>query len=435
MLENAFWSVTRVPLALPVKLLTWTLKQHWRSQWHTMWAFVSVAALACTLSNSAQAQRNQYDLLRNRMVEEHIASEGVTNPRVLESMRTVPRHLFVLPQLRNQAYFDQALDIGFKQTISPPFIVAYMTEVLDPQPTDRVLEIGTGSGYQAAVLSSLVKEVYSIEIVEPLGKRTAALLERLNYDNVFTRIGDGYLGWPEKAPFDKIIVTCSPEDVPKPLVDQLKEGGRMIIPLGERYQQVFYLFEKEGGKLKQTELVPTLFVPMTGKMEELRDVQPDPTKPTLANGGFEEDENEDGLADGWHYQRRSTLSEDAFAGSKSICFENDESSRTAHMLQAFPIDGTKISRLKMSWAMKSENIRQGRSPQEQPGIVIYFFNSRRIPTDRVAIGPWLADQASWKQSSVMVEVPRTAREAIIQAGLNGATGTLYLDEFSLEPVQ
>ena len=137
-----------------------------------------------------------------------------------------------------------ALPIGEQQTISPPFIVAYMTQEIDPQPTDRVLEIGTGSGYQAAMLSPLVKEVYTIEIVEPLGKRAARTLKRLGYKNVFAKVGDGYLGWPEAAPFDKIIVTCSPEKVPQPLVDQLKDGGLMIVPVGERYQQNLYLFRK-----------------------------------------------------------------------------------------------------------------------------------------------------------------------------------------------
>src|SRR5581483_9449123 len=149
---------------------------------------------------------------------------------------------------------------GDKQTISPPYIVAYMTELLDPQPDDKVLEIGTGSGYQAAVLSPLVKEVYTIEIVESLGKAAAKRLKDLKYKNVFCKVGDGYLGWPEHAPFDKIIVTCSPENVPKPLVEQLKDGGKMIIPLGERYQQVFHLFEKQNGELKATRLGNTLFV-------------------------------------------------------------------------------------------------------------------------------------------------------------------------------
>ena len=142
-----------------------------------------------------------------------------------------------------------------------------------------MLEIGTGSGYQAAVLSPLVKDVYTIEIVEQLGKHAKLTLKRLKYTNVHTKIGDGYHGWPEQAPFDKIIVTCSPEKVPQALVDQLKEGGRMIVPVGERYQQMLYLFKKEDGKLKSEALCPTLFVPMTGKAEDQRQVKPDPLHP------------------------------------------------------------------------------------------------------------------------------------------------------------
>src|SRR5262249_14748693 len=161
---------------------------------------------------------------------DYIEREGVTNPLVLASMRQVPRHEFVLTGYRKDAYFDTALPIGEKQTISPPYVVAYMTEVIDPRPQDRVLEIGTGSGYQAAVLANIVKEVYSIEIVESLGRSAAERLHRLKYNNVKTKVGDGYLGWPEHAPFDKIIVTCSPENVPKPLIDQLKEGGRLLVP-------------------------------------------------------------------------------------------------------------------------------------------------------------------------------------------------------------
>ena len=205
--------------------------------------------------------------LRNQMVDEEIVAAGVKNPRVIAAARATPRHEFVLPGVPlRTAYYDMALPIGEGQTISPPFIVAYMTEAIDPQPNDKVLEIGTGSGYQAAILSGLVKEVYTIEIVEPLGKRAAKTLKRLHYDNVYAKVGDGYLGWPEHAPFDKIIVTCSPEKVPQALVDQLKEGGRIVIPVGERYQQTLYLLKKANGKLVSEALVPTMFaVPMIGR--------------------------------------------------------------------------------------------------------------------------------------------------------------------------
>jgi protein-L-isoaspartate(D-aspartate) O-methyltransferase len=159
------------------------------------------------------------------------------------------------------------LPIGYGQTISQPYIVAFMTQQLAPKPTDRVLEIGTGSGFQAAVLGQLVREVYTIEIVEPLAKRAAEVLARLGYTNIHARAGDGFKGWPEAAPFDAVIVTCSPTEVPKPLVEQLKEGGRMIIPVGSAGDQSLYILEKKHGKVEQRAVMRVAFVPMTGEAE------------------------------------------------------------------------------------------------------------------------------------------------------------------------
>ena len=176
--------------------------------------------------------------------------------------------MFLPADSRRLAYEDESIPIGEGQTITPPFDVAFMTQVLDPKPTEKVYEVGTGSGYQAAILSRLVKEVYSVEIHKPLGERAAATLKMLGYSNVKTRVGDGYAGWPEAAPFDAIIVTCAPQDVPPPLVEQLKEGGRMVIPLGDRFNQKVYFMEKRDGKLVGKALMPTLFVPMTGTAQE-----------------------------------------------------------------------------------------------------------------------------------------------------------------------
>lgn len=363
------------------------------------------------------------------MVDEFITAEGIDDQRVVEAMRTVPRHEFVRPSLRRLAYFDQALDIGHKQTISPPYIVAYMTQMLEPQPHDRVLEIGTGSGYQAAILSGLVKDVYTIEIVEPLGKQAATRLRKLGYDNVHAKVGDGYLGWPEAAPFDKIIVTCSPESVPEPLVEQLKEGGRMIIPLGERYQQVFHLFEKRDDKLVATRLQPTLFVPMTGRSEERREIQPDPANPELVNGGFEDANAETGRFAHWHYQRRSSvMSNDAPEGRHFIRFENDEPSRTGHALQAFAIDGSQIGALSFSLKYRTSDIRIGRQQTEQPSLVLYFFDPQRLPIGQATIGPWRSNTSTWTTAEGRIAIPSRTREAILQIGLNGATGTLDVDD-------
>ena len=215
----------------------------------------------------AAKDADEFAPARKRMVQRHLVERDVTNPRVLDAFRTVPRHKFLPPETRRQAYDDESIPIGEGQTITPPYDVAFMTQALDPKPTDKVYEVGTGSGYQAAILSRLVKDVYSVEIHKPLSERATKVLKEVGYDNVHTRHGDGYAGWPDAAPFDAIIVTCAPENIPKPLVDQLKDGGRMVIPLGDRFNQVVHLVTKKDGKLTDRELRPTLFVPMTGQAQ------------------------------------------------------------------------------------------------------------------------------------------------------------------------
>jgi len=213
------------------------------------------------------AGADPYAVPRQRMVAEQLARPGrdITNARVLAAMGKVPRHEFVPEPLRADAYSDRPLPIGHSQTISQPYVVAFMTERLEPQPTDRVLEIGTGSGYQAAVLAELAAQVYTIEIVEELAQRAAADLKRLGYTNIHVRTGDGYNGWDEAAPFDAIIVTCAPEQVPAPLIRQLKDGGRIIVPVGPAWNQDLVLLRKRGGKLEQRAVLPVSFVPMTGE--------------------------------------------------------------------------------------------------------------------------------------------------------------------------
>ncbi len=204
---------------------------------------------------------------RNALVDSFVKNPRslVTDPKVIAAMRATPRHRFVPETWQSQAYRDQPLPIGHGQTISQPSLVAYMTQELKPQPTDRVLEIGTGSGYQAAILSQLVAEVHTIEIVAPLAERAAAVLADLGFGNVKVRAGDGHLGWPEAAPFDAILVTCAPDAVPPALVEQLREGGRMVIPVGpENGVQELYLLEKRGGKIERRAILPVRFVPMTG---------------------------------------------------------------------------------------------------------------------------------------------------------------------------
>ena len=202
------------------------------------------------------------------MVERQLRPRGIDDPRTLRAMAKVPRERFVPKELEARAYDDSPLPIGFGQTISQPYIVAFMTQELRPKPTDRVLEIGTGSGYQAAVLSELVAQVYTIEIVRPLAQRAAVVLQALGYKNVLVKGGDGYKGWPEYAPFDSIIVTAAPDHVPQPLIEQLKEGGRLIIPVGKTHAQRLYTYEKRGGQLKETAVIPVRFVPLTRDRDE-----------------------------------------------------------------------------------------------------------------------------------------------------------------------
>ncbi len=202
------------------------------------------------------------------MVEKQIELRGIKDKRVLAAMQKVERERFVPDDVRPHAYADRALPIGYGQTISQPYIVALMTELLELHGPEKVLEIGTGSGYQAAILGELAKEVYSVEIVPELADHAAKLLKELGYANVKTRLGDGYRGWPDKAPFDAIIVTCSPDDVPQPLVDQLKEGGRLVIPLGMQTKpQQLILMIKRDGKLERRPVIPVSFVPMTGELQ------------------------------------------------------------------------------------------------------------------------------------------------------------------------
>ena len=200
------------------------------------------------------------------MVHEQIAARGVQDPRVLDAMARVPRHELVPVELRDFAYEDRPLQIGYEQTISQPYVVAYMTEQLQLRGDERVLEIGTGSGYQAAVLSLLAREVYSIEIVAPLGERASADLARLGYSNVHVRVGDGYRGWPEHAPFDAIIVTAAPGHVPQPLIDQLAVGGRLVLPVGDWSQELLRI-ERSASGLREEHLIGVRFVPMRGEAE------------------------------------------------------------------------------------------------------------------------------------------------------------------------
>jgi protein-L-isoaspartate(D-aspartate) O-methyltransferase len=224
-----------------------------------------VVSFACgAFGNGDRPAAQGFDAQRRAMVDQQLRARDIVSARVLDAMRKVPRHLFLPEGQRHDAYGDYPVPIGHGQTISQPYIVAFMTQALDVRPTDRVLEIGTGSGYQAAVLAELVKEVYTIEIVEPLAERARETLSSLGYRNVFVRAGNGYLGWPEQAPFDRVIVTAAPDDVPPALVEQLKVDGVIAIPVGDIVQEL-RIMRKTAKGLETLETLPVRFVPMTGK--------------------------------------------------------------------------------------------------------------------------------------------------------------------------
>jgi protein-L-isoaspartate(D-aspartate) O-methyltransferase len=398
----------------------------------------------CLLPSVVFAQpRPSFDEARRRMVEEEIVGAGVKNEHVIQAMRDTPRHEFVAPQYRQNAYFDMSLPIGEKQTISGPFVVAYMTEQLDPQPTDTVLEIGTGSGYQAAVLSPLVKDVYTIEIVEPLGKSAERTLKRLKYDNVHVKIGDGYRGWPEHAPFDKIIVTCSPEKVPQPLVDELKEGGQMVIPVGERFEQMLYRYTKKDGKLVAEPLRPTLFVPMTGTAEAGREVQPDPLHPHMVNGSFEDEAGSTGEPRGWYYCRQMKIdtvdnSEPRLSGSGPdgkhfLTFTNDVPGRMSRALQGFALDGKKIGEIEVNAMIRGRNIQSGQSPEQLPQISLTYYDDSWTIIGRVFAGPYRGT-FDWHSVSDILRVPPKATKCIMHLGLLGGTGEFSIDSVSIRPI-
>src|SRR5438270_4807757 len=231
---------------------------------------VLMVVLGATACHRKPASTSEFAAERQKMVQEQLKPRSINDERVLAAIAKVPRQEFVPENMRAKSYSDSALPIGHDQTISQPFIVGFMTEQLRPQPTDRVLEIGTGSGYQTAILAELVKDIYTIEIIEPLAKDASARLARLSYSNAHVKVGDGFQGWPEVAPFDAIIVTCAPDKVPQPLKDQLKEGGRMIVPVGNGMDQQLFLLEKKDGQVAERAILPVRFVRSEEHTSELQ---------------------------------------------------------------------------------------------------------------------------------------------------------------------
>ena len=230
------------------------------------------------IHEAKQADDDAHRQRRLSMVEQQLMARDIDDQRVLDAMRRVPRHLFVPRERQRLAYIDSALPIGHRQTISQPYIVALMTQLGRPTPTAKALDIGTGSGYQAAILAELVAQVYSIEILEPLAREAKTRLDQLGYKNIQVRHGDGYRGWPEQAPFDLILVAAAPDHVPQALVEQLKPGGQMVIPVGASYQDLLLIEKAADGTISQRNITPVIFVPMTGEAEKPRAAGPQPVE-------------------------------------------------------------------------------------------------------------------------------------------------------------
>lgn len=377
----------------------------------------------------------KYTARRTELIERVLKPGGIRDEAVLRAVAATRRHEFVPEAVREDAYLDRALPIGEHQTISSPFIVSLMTEILQTQPTDRVLEIGTGSGYQAAILSPLVQSVYTIEIVAELQDRTTALLKRLGYQNIFTKTGDGYLGWPEHAPFDKIIVTCSPDKIPVPLVDQLKEGGLMVIPVGERYQQMLRRFRKQDGKMIADFARPTQFVPMTGVAESKRADRPDGKNPKILNGDFEE-KADDRYVPHWYYEFGVNLASDPQApvGKRVAHFKSGKPSEPSMLLQGMPLDGRAVSKVRLSGHTTTSNVKLSDKFEEQPFIVLQFFDENRKHIGYFWLGPFVGD-LPWKHYTREIPVPLENREAIVMIGMFGAVGEAKFDGITLEVVE
>ncbi len=230
-------------------------------------AVVAMVGMKLAMAPS-QDDEARFARARQKMVRHDLRGRDITDAKVLEVMGRIPRERFVPPSQKRKAYADHPLPIGHKQTISQPYIVAVMTQVAKPKPESRALDVGTGSGYQAAVLAKLCKEVYSIEIVKPLAEEAKKRLAEMGYDNVTVRCGDGYRGWPEKAPFDVIIVAAAPDHVPQPLIDQLAPGGRLVIPVGNARQELILIEKQPDGTIRRTNVCGVRFVPMTGEAKE-----------------------------------------------------------------------------------------------------------------------------------------------------------------------
>ncbi len=394
----------------------------------------------------------------DKMVDEEIVAAGIKNPRVIAAMRATPRHEFVQATERPLAYYDMALPIGNSQTISPPYVVAYMTEQLDPQPDDKVLEIGTGSGFQAAVLSPLVKDVYTIEIVKPLGERAARTLKRLKYANVHTKIGDGFAGWAEHAPFDKIIVTCSPEKVPDGTRGRAKRR-RPPDRSGRRALSADAVLVQEGGRQTRLDGVAADAICANDRLGRGRPRnQAGPGQPARRQRQFRRARHQSATQEivpepqavlpskpaddeapkpvGWHYQRQLELVEakDAPDGQHYVRFANSDPGGPAAPCREWRSTAAKFTRLEFPYGFARH--RRPRRPQRGRGAGFGSDLLRRKPgqVGHAWLGPWKGT-FGWRRESEVIAVPPLAREAVLRIGLHGGVGEVSFDDIQVKPAR
>lgn len=373
-----------------------------------------------------------------KMVEREILPQHEwEDPIVLSAIMRTARDRFVPASYKKTAFRDLAVPLGRSRYQQAPSLLAYMTEELDVRPDEKVLHIGTGSGYYTAVLSLLAKEVYTVELDETLGNRASQTFEKLAYTNIYTKIADGYDGWEEHAPFDRIVFTCSPETVPEPLVKQLREGGVMIVPLGEPFRQVLYRCKKKGEELQKEFLLPYPFELMEGEAQSRRQTKPDPERPELSNGHFERF-HENGEPYGWFSMTNAIVREvpDAPEGRHFLklevnSFSSDEA-RFARAEQSFALEGKNVSRLHLEAFLRGDRLEtlSARNVRASASMILLCYDESDRLLQRYDLAP-VSGSFDWKAFQCEISVPKKTKKATLILTLSDRTGTLEFDALSV----
>lgn len=397
----------------------------------------SLILLCCSVFPSvawAQPGLEAFKVAREKMVREELTAQGIKNDRVLRAMGQVPREQFLPLTKRKFAYLDMPIPIGEAQYMPPPLRTADLLEQIDPQPSDKVLVVGTGSGYGPGVLSRIVREVYAIEIVPELAREAAATFQRLKYSNITSKQGDGFAGWAEHAPYDKMLVECAPESVPPPLVEQLKEGGVLVIPVGEHFQQTLFKYRKQNGKLTVEQSRPTLFLPMIGKAKFLQTTDTAAQEPQILNPSFEtEFEGDKNLPANWYFVKQAQVIEYPTApnGKRVLWFKNETPGHASIAIQGFACDGRKVKLLTITLNVKVKSVIRGQNLEQLPRLEIMYLNENNRAIHHDFIGPWFLT-GDWTEQQARFQVPPQARAALIRIGLLGATGEAWFDNLRMK---